>query len=160
MTIRSVGSVLGALLVAVTALVTVTSSALAVAARIAVATAQPAAGAWKITANDSQPGPAINDLDGSFAVRGGRVADLTGVTQRRVNRGCIAGQRVTMVGSATIRHFLDRSIPADYYYVGNVNGFANVRLTFHGSGKRKSDRRIHMGTSELRIFFPGGTDTR
>lgn len=160
MSIRSARSVLGASLLAVTALVAVMSSAVAFAARAAAATDQPAAGPWKITANHSQPGPAINDFDGSFEVSDGRVADLKGVTQRRVNRGCIAGQHVTIVGSATIRHFLDPSIPADYYYVGNVNGFANVRLTFQGSGRRKSDRRIHKATGELRIFFPGGTDTR
>ena len=151
---------LGALLSGATALVLLASSAHAVDARAAVATAQPASGAWKISANHSQPGPAINDFDGSFEVKGGKVADLKGVTRRAVNSGCVAGRHVTMVGSAAIRHLLDPSIQADYYYVGKVNGFAKVNLTFQGSGTGTKHAKIDKGKGELRILFPGGTDTR
>jgi hypothetical protein len=150
---------LGALLSAATALTILASSALAVGARIP-ATTQPASGGWKIRANHSQPGPAINDFDGSFEVKGSNVTDLNGVTQGAVNRGCIAHQHVTMVGGATIRHFLNPSIPADYYYVGKVNGFAKVSLTFQDSGTKTKPAKIDKGEGELRIFFPGGTDTR
>lgn len=141
------------------ALIPFTSSAAAVGARVAVAASQPASGAWKITANRSQPGPSINDFDGSFVVKGGEVVDLKGVTQHAVNSGCVAGQHVTMLRGAEIRHFLEPSIPSDYYYVGKVNGFANVSLTFSGSGKVKGHGKIATGKGELRIFFPGGTDT-
>ncbi len=160
MSSRSALPALGALLSTATVLVILANSPLAVGARDAVATTRPASGAWKIRANHSQPGPAINDFDGSFEVKGSKVADLNGVTQRAVNSGCIAGQHVTMIGSASIRHLLDPSIGADYYYVGKVNGFAKVGLTFQGSGTRTKPARIDQGQGELRIFFPGGTDTR
>lgn len=139
-------------------LIAFTSSATAVDARAA-ATAQPASGTWKITANHSQPGPAINDFDGSFVVKRGEIVELKGVTQHAVNSGCVAGQHVTMLGNSVIRHFLAPSIPSDYYYIGKVNGFANVSLTFSGSGKAKGHGKITTGKGELKIFFPGGTDT-
>jgi len=136
------------------------SSAFGVNARVATATAPPADGTWKIVANHSQPGPSINEFDGSFAVKAGKVDKLTATTQRHVNSGCIAGVRVKMIGSAPIRHFLDTPTASDYYYVGKVNGFATVTLTFQASTGTKAARELHKGTGQLRIFFPGGTDTR
>jgi hypothetical protein len=159
-------SVRGSLGFAVTSLagaavsVVFASSAFGVGARVAAAASPPTAGAWKIVANHSQPGPSINEFDGSFTVSGGKVAKLTGITQRRVNSGCIARERVTMLDSTAIRHFLDQSIASDYYYVGKVNGFAKVALTFQGAPGTKDARTVHSGTGQLRIFFPGGTDTR
>lgn len=142
------------------ALVAFASSAAAVGARVAVATSEPASGTWKITANHSQPGPSINDFDGSFVVKGGDVVELKGVTQHAVNSGCAAGQHVSMLGSIAVRHFLEPSIPSDYYYVGKVNGFANVSLTFQRSGRSKRHDKTTRGRGELRILFPGGTDTQ
>jgi len=139
--------------------VVLASSAFGVGARVATAARPPTAGAWKIVANHSQRGPSINEFDGSFTVSSGRVAKLTGITQRRVNSGCVAGERVTMLDSTPIRHFLNQSIPSDYYYVGKVNGFAKVRLTFQGAAGTNGARTLHSGIGQLRIFFPGGTDT-
>ncbi len=136
------------------------SSAFGVGARVAAAASPPQAGAWKIVANHSQPGPSINEFDGSFAVSGGKVAQLTGTTQRHLNSGCVPHERVTMLDSTAIRHFLNQSIASDYYYVGKVNGFAKVSLTFRGGGGTKDARVLHRGVGQLRIFFPGGTDTR
>jgi hypothetical protein len=136
------------------------SSAFGVSARVATATAPPAGGTWKIVPNHSQPGPSINEFDGSFAVKAGKVEKLTATTQRHVNSGCIAGEHVKMVGSAPIRHFLDTPTASDYYYVGKVNGFATVTLTFQRATGTKAARQPHKGTGQLRIFFPGGTETR
>ncbi len=146
--------------IATSLLVAVVSAALAgsafgVSARPAAATSPPAGGGWKIVADHSQPGPSIHDFQGSFAVKAGAVSKLTGVTQRHVNSGCVVGERVTMLGSTPILHFLNPSIASDYYYVGKGKLFANVKLTFQAKGGGKS----HKGVGELRIFFPGGTDT-
>lgn len=148
-------AMVAALLSAAVMSVAFTSSAFGVSARAAAATSPPAGGGWKIVADHSQPGPAIKMFEGSFAVGAGKVSKLTGITQRRVNSGCVAGERVTMLGSTPIVHFLKPAIASDYYYVGKGKLFANVSLTFQAKGGGK----VHKGVGELRIFFPGGTDT-
>jgi hypothetical protein len=156
MSVRGPLTVVATLLSGLIVCLAFAGSAFGVNARAAAATSPPAAGAWKIVANHSQPGLAIKQFDGSFAVAAGKVSKLTGITQRHVNSGCVAGERVTMLGSAPILHFLKPAVPADYYYVGKVNAFANVKLTFQAKGAGK----VHKGVGALRIFFPGGTDTR
>jgi hypothetical protein len=131
-----------------------------VAAAVAVAaTSPPASGTWQIVPNHSQPGPSIDDFRGTFKVNGGVVSSLRGVTQHAVNRGCDRGVTVTMTGSAPISHALVPAVGADYYLVGGVNSFAHVHLTFHGRGTKKHPAKVRKGTGELRISFPGGSDT-
>jgi hypothetical protein len=93
-------------------------------------------------------------------VTGGTVADLHGTTQHAVNSGCVAGETVTESGKVPIGQEVIAATGSDFYEVGGgPNSFARVRLTFQGHSSKKHRAKTFHGTGELRIFFPGGTDT-
>jgi hypothetical protein len=121
----------------------------------------PASGAWRIGPEDSQPGPTVNQFSGGFTVASAsRVGALHGVTEHDLNRGCDSGVTVTMTGSVPISHFVNAAVSADYYVVSSPKTqFEPVKLTLRGRGTKKHPAKAHKASGELRIFFPGGTDT-
>ncbi|MGO9955898.1 MAG: hypothetical protein ACLP50_07920 [Solirubrobacteraceae bacterium] len=150
-------------LVASGAAVAVSTGATPPVSHQAVATTPPPApGRWRITANVSNPGEAaIDQFNGSLTVTGEAVTDLHGITQHGVNSGCIAGERVAMLGSVAIRHEVDATVGSDFWEVAlpNPNAFVTVRITLQGHRSARHPAKIHHATGHLRIFFPGGTDT-
>jgi len=128
-------------------------------AAVAIAAASPpASGTYTIRTDvDTPGGQPIDQFHGAFKVSGGRVSGLHGVSQHGVKAGCKRNETITMIGSQPILHLVIASTDSDFYWVGNSHtlAFANVRLTFKGSGR---SAKVHRGTGSLRIYFPGGTD--
>ena len=121
----------------------------------------PAKGPWRVVPDQSQPGSSLDQFKGKFTVAGLRVIHLHGTTQHAVNRGCVAGESVTLLGRVQIRHVIPATIPEDLYAVsiGVPPSSVHVRLMLHGRRSRKHRAKKHRVSGLLRIFFPGGTDT-
>jgi hypothetical protein len=123
-------------------------------------TAPPSAGSWQIVANQSQPGSPLVEFLGSFTVNGNAVTGLHGITQQAVNRGCTAGESVTVLGNVPIRHFVNPEVPADVYEVSQPGVFfTTVDITLQGRKTKKHRARLYRSTGHLRIIFPGGSAT-
>jgi hypothetical protein len=123
-------------------------------------TSPPSAGPWQIVANQSQPGPSLVEFLGGFTVTGSVVTGLHGITQHAVNRGCAAGESVTVLGNAAIRHFINPEIPVDVYEVSQPGVFfTTVDITLQGRGTKKHRAKLYHSTGHLRVIFPGGSAT-
>jgi hypothetical protein len=153
---RVMGS--GALTRACLAVGLLTASVGAAVVHAQMAVPPPGAGQWQI-APDKEPGvpQGIDDFKGAFTVTSGlEVTKLHGVTQHGVNSGCISGVDITMSGSVPIRHLVIAAVGSDFWVVSSSNGmlFQKVDLTVQGRHGKK-----RRATGELRIYFPGGSDT-
>lgn len=98
-------------------------------------------------------------LPGSFVVTGSRVSDLHGMTARGVNRGCVVGEHVTVLGTLPITHQQDVTTGADYYAVfdaasGQINELV-VRVRLQGGGSRRHPAKAHVVSGGLEMYFPG-----
>jgi hypothetical protein len=115
----------------------------------------PASGAYAIQTRHDLSGR-IDQFHGSFRVNGRSVSDFHGVVQRHANSGCAVGTSVVVLGSAPINHLVDADGTDEWAVSQEANGgFIRVPITL----RLRGSRRIHRSTGELRIYFPGGSDT-
>ena len=146
-----------ALLVAGATCVSV-APALAGRAHSAAAAPPPTQGVWRIESLHNSLAPPKAEFHGSFRVSGRRVTDFHGVTAHGVIAGCTVGEQVTVLGSVPITHTKNKAFGEDFWGVRTTSSFDFVRVAVALRGPGAAGKAART-VGELRMYFPGGTQT-